>query len=367
MKNACIVVKKHLTAQDGGEGALLEELFRAGYPVEEIRLLPQSEEKGFTQALQKLQGECENLFLLAEKGSLSLVEERIFRVFSESSKKISFDGAAVFEEGETTLCLLSLDEGETGKSFAQKACIPYLERKYGARYEQAAFRAVGVSEERVSSLLAEVERLSGGKIRGYHSRKYDEERIFLVYDDNAPKRVIDDATRLVIDGLGDTVYALNDISLEEQLVTLLKLRGKKVSVAESFTGGGVAKRITSVSGASEVYFEGINAYAIESKIKRLGVGEFGLKTTGAVSDQTAYEMALGLLNTGDCSLAIATTGLAGPKTDKSMLPVGLCFIAVGTKEKIFVYRYKWDGDRKEITEKAINYALFLAYKQLKTL
>jgi nicotinamide-nucleotide amidase len=93
----------------------------------------------------------------------------------------------------------------------------------------------------------------------------------------------------------------------------------------------------------------------------------GLRTVGAVSDQTAYEMALGLLNTGDCDIAIATTGLAGPKSDRSMLPVGLCFIAVGTKEKVYVYRYKFDGTRRDITEKAINYALFTAFKQLKNM
>ena len=97
----------------------------------------------------------------------------------------------------------------------------------------------------------------------------------------------------------------------------------------------------------------------------MGVAEYGLRTAGAVSDQTAFEMALGLLNTGDCDIAIATTGLAGPQTDRSMLPVGLCYIAVGTKEKIFVHRYKFSGSRQDITEKGINYALFMAYKQLK--
>ena len=123
--------------------------------------------------------------------------------------------------------------------------------------------------------------------------------------------------------------------------------------------------MASVSGASEVYFEGLNTYNEVSKIKRLGVAEYTLRTLGAVSDQTAYEMAYGLLNTGDCDVAVATTGLAVPKSDKSMQPVGLCYIAVGTKERIRVYRYIFDGDRKEITEKAINYALFFAYRQLK--
>ena len=141
------------------------------------------------------------------------------------------------------------------------------------------------------------------------------------------------------------------------------MRGKKISVAESFTGGGLAKRIVSVPGASDVYFEGLNTYNQNAKIKRLGVSPYTLGTLGAVSEKTAYEMALGLLNTRDCDLAIATTGLAGPKGDKHMHPVGYCCIAIGTKERISVYQYKFDGNREEITEKAINYALFLAYKQ----
>ena len=102
-------------------------------------------------------------------------------------------------------------------------------------------------------------------------------------------------------------------------------------------------------------------------MNRLGVLEYTLNTVGAVSDQTAYEMAAGLIATGNCDISIATTGLAGPNSDKSMLPVGLCYIAVGVKERVFVYRYKFGDTREEITKKAINYALFLAYKQLKNM
>ena len=116
-----------------------------------------------------------------------------------------------------------------------------------------------------------------------------------------------------------------------------------------------------------MYFEGLNTYNEHSKIKRLGVFEYTLRSQGAVSEQTAYEMVRGLLNTQDCDIAVATTGLAGPKSDRSLLPVGLCYVAVGTKERIRVYRYVFEGDRKTVTEKAINYALFYVYKQLKDL
>lgn len=166
------------------------------------------------------------------------------------------------------------------------------------------------------------------------------------------------------DTFGGTVYALNGKTVEEALVQHLKERKLKISVAESFTGGGIAKRITSVSGASEVYFEGINAYNEASKIKRLGVSQTTLTEKGAVSEETAFEMVRGLLNTGDCDVAVATTGLAGPNSDGSGKPVGLCYISVGTNEKIAVYRYVFEGSRKKITETAIEYALFHVFGTL---
>lgn len=233
--------------------------------------------------------------------------------------------------------------------------------------DRTVIRCVGAGEAHINGLIDRAKRIDGGAIEYRRSRRYDEDTIELRYDENIPKRLADDVIRVFAEGLEESIYALDDTPLEKRLIELLKLRSKKISVAESFTGGGIARRLTSVSGASEVYFEGLNTYSELSKIKRLGVSEYTLRTFGAVSDQTAYEMAAGLIATGDCDISVATTGLAGPNSDRSALPVGLCFIAVGTKERVFVYRYKFDGDRNEITETAINYALFLAYKQLKNM
>ncbi len=367
MKNVCIVLKKKISLREGGENAVLDAFYLCGYSFEEIRILPQSNDKKLCAALSSLKEDCDNILLLADKTMLPIVKGYLAAIFIDSAQTNEFGGAGIYAQKKCTLFLLSADESETGIGFVQTACAPYLEKKYGVRYEETVIRCLGANEERVRALLGEAERLGGGKVRIQRSRKYDEDVIGIVYDSISPKMLVDDVIRLFAEGLGDTVYALNDVSLEEQLVTLLKLRNKKLSVAESFTGGGLARRITSVSGASAVYFEGINAYDERSKMKRLGVSEYNLRTAGAVSDQTAYEMVLGLLNTGDCDIAIATTGLAGPKSDRSMLPVGLCYIAVGTKEKIYVYRYKFDGKRKDITEKGINYALFMAYKHLKNI
>ncbi len=162
----------------------------------------------------------------------------------------------------------------------------------------------------------------------------------------------------------DYIYAETDLSLNEQLVRILKMRSLKMSTAESFTAGGLASYITSVKGSSEVFYEGIVSYDENSKQDRLGVLPNTLKLKRPVSSEVAYEMAKGLLSKG-VDLAVATTGLAGPKSDGSGLPVGLAFIAVGTEEKISVYKYNFSGSRKDITNRAIETALFLLIKALR--
>ncbi len=179
------------------------------------------------------------------------------------------------------------------------------------------------------------------------------------------KSVFDKAYREIVSALNEYIYALEDISLCDRLVQLLKLRKSTISVAESFTGGGISKRLVEISGVSEVFFEGLNTYSNKSKMHRLGVKEETLEKHGAVSAETAYEMAYGLLKTGNCNVCIATTGIAGPKSDNTKKPVGLLYIAVGNEEHISVYEYNLKGTRQSITETAINIALFLAFKKLK--
>ncbi len=366
MKSVCITLKKKITTV-GDEEEILRVFAQGGYAVAELRVLSIAEEDRIRVALTTLKSESEILLVLADKPSLPALRGYITGLLRGWSQVAELSNAVIYADSKCAVCLLSSDETETGTEFAKNVCVPYLRQRYGVQRETLFLRAIGAGEARVEATLAEAAKVGQAKLTLRHTRRYDEDCVEIVYDGNTPKMAVDDTLRVLMEGFGEDVYALNDVTIEEQLVHLLKLRGKRLSVAESFTGGGVARRITSVSGASEVYFEGINTYDERSKTKRLGVSEYALRTAGVVSEQTAYEMALGLLNTGDCDIAVATTGLAGPKSDRSMLPVGLCFIAVGTKEKIFVYRYKLDGSRKAITEKGINYALFLAYKQLKNI
>lgn len=365
MKNVCIVLQKKLNVNDMGLTSIFDAFSLNGYDFNEIRIVSQEDEARVKETIVKVKSEAQTLVLAADKTALPIAKRYISEVFSGNTLQNSYDNAAIYQDKTCTLLLVSADDSETGAGFIKKVAVPYLQNVSGVRYDKMTIRAIGANEARVEALLSNARHIGGDRISIARTRKYDEDVIQITYDSNSPKMLIDDVLRLFAEGLGDTVYALDDVNIEEQIVNLAKLRRRKISLAESFTGGGIAKRLTSVSGASEVYFEGLNTYNENSKIKRLGVSEYTLRTLGAVSDQTAYEMAYGLLNTGDCDVAVATTGLAGPKSDKSMQPVGLCYIAVGTKERIRVYRYIFDGDRKEITEKAINYALFFAYRQLK--
>ncbi len=368
MKNGCIIVKQNNDLlSDNAFGGNLDPFCATGYRYEEVRILLQTEERKIIDTILSYRKEFDTIVLWTEKGSLPLIRKYIGEAFPEGIYQGGLNGAGIYDDKKTTLFLLSNDCSDTGLQYAKEVCVPYLQRKSGGRTGRFVVRSVGANEIMVDRLLIEAQNRSGDKVCFRRHRKYGEDIIEAVYDENASKVLIDDSLRIFADTMGESIYALEDIRLEEQLVRLLKLRGRKLSVAESFTGGGIARRIVSVSGASEVYFEGLNTYDELSKRKRLDVSEYTLKTFGAVSDQTAYEMASGLLKTGDCDISIATTGLAGPKTDRSMLPIGLCYIAVGVKERVFVYRYKFEGTREEITETAINYAMFLAYKQLKNI
>ncbi len=361
MKNACIVWRKDInTPFDENINALLNECYLHGYAMQELFLLSEEDEEKTKRTLNAFKKEYKRIFFIAQKKDLSRAQACIEGLFHTIQ-----NGERIFSDGQALVVLLSADCKETGLEYLKKNCIAFLQQTDGIRFEKITLKTVGASFSHVESLLAEAQKQGGDRVLCRHIRKYDEDRIQILYDARLPKQFTDGLLRALAEGLGDTMYALDDVNLEEQLVFLLKLRGQKMSVAESFTGGGIARRIVSVPGASEVYFEGLNTYNELAKIKRLGVSNDTLSAKGAVSVDTAYEMARGLLNTGDCDIAVATTGLAGPNTDSFGRPVGYCCIAVGTRERICVYQYNFDGDRKEITEKAINYALFLAYKRLK--
>lgn len=132
------------------------------------------------------------------------------------------------------------------------------------------------------------------------------------------------------------VYGVDYNCIEEAVVGMLKEHHLKVATAESCTGGLIAKRITDVPGASEVFECGIISYANGIKHKVLGVSEDDLDKYGAVSEPVAKQMAQGALKVSGADIAVSVTGIAGPDSDSTGKPVGLVYIGLADKENVWV-------------------------------
>lgn len=132
------------------------------------------------------------------------------------------------------------------------------------------------------------------------------------------------------------VYGVDYNCIEEAVVGMLKEHHLKVATAESCTGGLIAKRITDVPGASEVFECGIISYANGIKHKVLGVSEDDLNKYGAVSEPVAKQMAQGALKVSGADIAVSVTGIAGPDSDSTDKPVGLVYIGLADKENVWV-------------------------------
>ncbi len=128
--------------------------------------------------------------------------------------------------------------------------------------------------------------------------------------------------------VGEYIYGVDAGSLEEALVKELISRGMKIASAESCTGGYVAKRITNVSGSSSVLDGSIVTYANEVKEKFVGVSHETLQNHGAVSPETAIEMARGVRKLFGADIGVSTTGIAGPTGGTPDKPVGLVYVGV---------------------------------------
>ena len=245
--------------------------------------------------------------------------------------------------------------------------LPYLENKYKVRYDKLTLKLFGVSNDLLNATLKKAKSIAENKIAFNVESSYGDVKLSIVYDNDTPRMLSDDALRYIVSTLKEKIYAQSDSSLAQTLFSLLNMQRKFISTAESFTAGRVINSIISVPGASAVVNEGIVSYSNHAKSMRLGVATQTLNKVGAVSKETAYEMATGLLQDEKTDYVIATTGIAGPKSDDTKKPVGLSYIAVGSREGIHIHKFELSGDREEITETAKNTALFLAIKHIKTL
>jgi len=140
-------------------------------------------------------------------------------------------------------------------------------------------------------------------------------------------------------------YGINDDSLEGVLGEKLKNKKLTISVAESCTGGLIGKRLTDNAGSSEYFLGSVTAYSNQLKTTLLNVSDGIINEHGAVSEQTALEMAKGIRNKTGSNIGLSTTGISGPGGGTKTKPVGLVYIGLVTPEKSIVKKYNFHFGR----------------------
>ena len=176
----------------------------------------------------------------------------------------------------------------------------------------------------------------------------------------------DELAEKIKEKLKDYLITEKDIGIEEYILEELKSRNLTLGVAESCTGGGLGNRITNIPGSSEVFPGGVIAYSNELKMKLLGVKESTLIKHGAVSKETAKEMAHGVRELTGADINIAITGIAGPGGAAPKKPVGMVFMHLTAADADMGIYQIFPGDRKMVKTRTINYSLNLIKEYLRT-
>lgn len=256
------------------------------------------------------------------------------------------------------------------KPMIEEQVLPRLCRRYQGEgekvYLQKTLLTTGIGESSLFELFGDVEKIIGGnKLAFLPSAAGVRLRMNTEGKDpaEAESKLREFETR-IRNAAGGYVYGVNDETLQEIVGKMLREKGKTLSLAESCTGGSISSRIVSVAGSSDYYLGGVCAYSNELKMKILGVEEGTLKSRGAVSEQTAIEMAKGMRKLTGSAYALSTTGIAGPSGETPGKPVGLVWIGFSSEEKSYASEFHF-GNRRDINiERASVKALDMLRREL---
>ncbi|MCX7879594.1 MAG: competence/damage-inducible protein A [Ignavibacteria bacterium] len=225
----------------------------------------------------------------------------------------------------------------------------------------------GITESAIVSKLRGIEELLGrinlAYLPSYKGVKLRVEAKEMGYDD--AMKEIDVVKKFIYERIGDFVYGEGESTLSEAIGKILAERNETVSVAESCTGGLLGAEFTSVSGSSNYFLGGIIAYSNDVKINLLGVNRETLLQFGAVSEQTAHEMASNVRNIFGSTYGISITGIAGPTGGSPQKPVGTVFIGLATEDGVTVKRFGFGADRFINRERSVGEALAMLFFKLK--
>lgn len=267
----------------------------------------------------------------------------------------------ILEKGGKTAILLPGPPGEL-KPLFEKQAAPYLKKRQPEAIVSQMVKICGYGESQVEDKLLDlIDRQTNPTIATYAKTGEVHLRITAsAKNEDEAKKLLKPVVKEVKKRFEDSVYSVKESeTLEAAVVRLLEKYELTVSTAESCTGGLLSGRIVNVPGASEVFKQGFVTYSNKAKRRLLDVSKATLKKYGAVSEQTAKEMAAGGAFAADADTCIAITGIAGPDGGSEEKPVGLVYIACYVKDKVTVECCRFKGSREKIREQAVTRGLNL--------
>lgn len=243
-----------------------------------------------------------------------------------------------------------------------KQVYPYLQRLQPEMILSQMVKICGHGESQVEDLLLDlIDKQTNPTIATYAKTGEVHLRVTAKAEsEEAARELIKPVVKEIKKRFGNAVYSVKEEeTLEMAVVRLLQKHDLTVATAESCTGGLLAGRLVNVPGVSDVFREGFITYSNKAKRKILDVNKATLRKYGAVSKETAKEMATGGVFATDADVCIAITGLAGPDGGTEEKPVGLVYIACYMKDKVSVEKYQFKGNRNKIREQSVVKALDL--------
>lgn len=251
------------------------------------------------------------------------------------------------------------------KPMFSKQVKPYLASKQNHTLVSRTLRIAGVGESAMESMVRDmIDRQSNPTIAPYAK---DTESILRITASakttEEAEKIIEPIAEEIYRRFGDSVYAEGETSIQETVAKVLIDKKVTIAVAESCTGGLVAAKLIEYPGISEVLLEGAVTYSNEAKKRRLGVKDETLSAYGAVSAETAAEMAKGIAMTSGADIGVSTTGVAGPGPSEGK-PEGLVYVGVYMGGKSYVKELHLAGKRNVIRERAAYSALDFLRRKL---
>lgn len=246
------------------------------------------------------------------------------------------------------------------KPMFDASVMPYLEKRSGYKLYSRMIRIFGKGESSVEYELRDLMDGENPTVAPYALASEVKLRVTArCINEREGEKLVAPVISQIRERLGSVVYSDEGKELHEVCADLLLMNGKSIAVAESCTGGMLASKFVSIPGSSRWFLEGCVTYSNEAKLKRLNVSAKTLESVGAVSRQTALEMARGIMKTSGADIGLSTTGIAGPDGGTEEKPVGLVYIALVSGNKEEVRELHLAGDRNRIRNLACLHVLDL--------